>query len=504
MRLKRRARVDNLQNDVRRNSGRYGRWLYLAVVCGFFLWIFDTFVGEYFYFSADGLVVQDRTVMATQFSASVDLVSVEEGTRVATGQLLARVRSQSVEESIATLSADLAEVLTRTAEMTVRREVIDAVAPVVDHRLATAKRARKVAEKSNTAALYTTVEHTRLIENELLSLQTQSENTAARRVIDADLPRITGAVTAAQNALDRLTQTYANGEFVAPVDGIVGYLHVSEGSVVKVGEPLMEVFHGRPYILAYIPEGTLYELRDGDEVSISVGFNRYDGVIREIRSITSSLPAEFQAEFRQVDRARIARVEFAADSEYPSLFARTRISSSGWPPRWLARLTTDIKDSLVAIFKGSDTDAAREVLTQQALDLEPVVQQRAEQGIAEQEIVAPRNVGQEAVEKPGAVPVPESEVLLAIRTPVPAIEPIGIDACVAAATAQGIRVSGQTTLNWLDGSSTYLITGSSAGSMKAQPAGRCRSEQSGILLSMSDAPPIPGTLASSGILASSN
>lgn len=339
MRLKKRPRLDALDNEIRARKGSLGRWLYLGAITMFVLWLGDLFAGDLLYFKADGLVVRDRVVVATQFPASVETVQVAEGDELNGGDSIIRLRSQSVEENLAELSSDLAQLMTRSADMRVRASVIEAIEPVVDKNLSAAQSNRANAEASRTRAMFTVTDRARLFEQELASVQTKAQIAAERRAIASDLPTIEAAVERADKALQRLAETYADGALLAPTDGVVGYLHVSPGSVVKAGEPLLEVFHGKPYVLATIPEGALYSLKPDDRVTIRLGFDRYAGRVARIYPVTAELPPEFEDRFNQHKRAPIARIEFDPDQgAYPTLFARTEISGRGWPPDWLKRL----------------------------------------------------------------------------------------------------------------------------------------------------------------------
>ena len=336
MRLKKRNRVDGVRNEVRAQAKPWGKYFYLCLLSGFVLWLFDLFLGEMFYFRADGLVVQDRVVLATQYDASVAELNVREGQRVATGMALATLRSQTVEENIAELSAEVARMMEQASQLEVRKQVIEATQPLVSRRAEVATAARR--EVDARRALFTQQDRLRRLQDELESLQARSTDEAEYRVIAADLPKQREAIAAAQSALNRLSESYAQGALRAPVDGVVGYLHVSLGSVVSKATPMMEIYTGSPYVLAYVPEGALYELAPGDQIDVDVGFETYEGVVRQIYPVSSALPKEYTDALRVPQRAPLARIEFLEEDRYPSLFAQTEVSAGGWPPRWLLRL----------------------------------------------------------------------------------------------------------------------------------------------------------------------
>lgn len=338
MRLKKRPRVDALANEVRARKGSLGRWLYLGAIAAFVIWLGDLFAGDLVYFKADGLVLRDRVVIATQYPASIDIVDVEEGDELATGQPLLTVRSQSVEETLAELSSELAVLLTRAADMRVRAEVIEAIGPVVSKNLSSAQAARASAENSRTRGLFTVAQRAELFEQELSNVRADAEIRAERTAIAADLPTIEAAVERAETALSRLTENYAGGALRAPTDGVVGYLHVAPGSVVRAGEPIMEIFHGEPFVLAFVPEGALYTLEPNDGVTVRLGFDSHAGVIERLYPVTAELPPEFADRFNQQRRAPLAKIRLEPSATPPTLFARTRVTGKGWPPAWLKRL----------------------------------------------------------------------------------------------------------------------------------------------------------------------
>ncbi len=289
-----------------------------------------------FYFRASGLVVQDRVVLATQYDASVEALDVREGERVYAGDNLALLRSQSVEENIAELASDVARMLEQASRLEVRKRVIEATQPLVERRVQAASAARREVEARK--ALFTRRDRLLRLQDELTSLQTRSTDAAEYDVISSDLPKIRQAIDAARQALDRLRDSYAEGVLAAPVDGVVGYVHVSTGSVVNKATPMIELYTGAPYVLAYVPEGAMYELEAGDEVDIEVGFKRYAGVVQQIFPVSSALPNEYADALRVPQRAPLARIEFVEANRYPTLFAQTEVSTSGWPPRWMLRL----------------------------------------------------------------------------------------------------------------------------------------------------------------------
>jgi hypothetical protein len=101
----------------------------------------------------------------------------------------------------------------------------------------------------------------------------------------------------------------------------------------------MEIFTGPPFILAYVPEGALYDVQEGDRVRVGIGLASYDGYVGQSYDLAGRLPKEFQQTFQPVNRARLIRVEFAQDQrDLPPLFAKAKVSAAGWPSDWLRRM----------------------------------------------------------------------------------------------------------------------------------------------------------------------
>lgn len=365
MRLRRRPRYDTLQNEIRRRGRSWGRWIYLGLLCGLLLWIADLFIGNLLYFQAEGLVMRDRVVLATQYPAEVKKLNIEEGSRVTKGQFLAQVRSQKVEETFAQLYSDMAQAIGRATDLEVRDKVYKAIYPMAQHRYEEAHAARVATDSLPGQNLISNMRRAELLKGEIDSAQERTRIEAEQSTIEKNVPDLKAAVAASKDAVKRLREIYADGVLKAPDDAVVGYLHVAEGSVVRPGDPLMELFTNKPYILAYVPEGALYELEPGDPVKISVGFNTYYGRVARLYPLASRLPKEFQNTFQPAARAQVVRIEFDTNQNFPALFSKTKLSAAGWPPAWVKRIFAVPYDNITETLS-----RLRSGLAQLSLDLE--------------------------------------------------------------------------------------------------------------------------------------
>ena len=335
-RLTRGPRIDTLQNEMRRRRNSWDRWIYFGLVGAFLIWIGDLFVGDLFYLSAEGLVLSDRVVLATQFPAQIEELRVVEDGKVKAGEVVARLRSKEVEETLAKLSADIASATARATQFAIRRKVIEAVRSTAQRAVETANLTRAEAEQLISKNLISNKRIWEMIDDELKSRLMLSQMEAEDRGIDQDLPQLQASIEEASLAREQLKRNYNDGRIESPVDGIVGHLPVSKGSVARLGEPLMEIFTGDPYVLAYVPEGAFYSLHTGDPVNIAVGLKTYLGEISDVFPVTAQLPRAFQDTVRPPPRAQVVRITFASGQELPTLFAKPRIRAASWMPRWLA------------------------------------------------------------------------------------------------------------------------------------------------------------------------
>src|SRR5215467_12518699 len=107
-RLKVRGNVYALPNQPRSRRNAVIRWVYFLCLLGLAAWLGDLFLGSLFYLRSEGLVLGEPAVIAAEFPVTVRDLMVHEGERVKAGSVAAVVTSQTVVESIARLTADLA------------------------------------------------------------------------------------------------------------------------------------------------------------------------------------------------------------------------------------------------------------------------------------------------------------------------------------------------------------------------------------------------------------
>jgi hypothetical protein len=79
---------------------------------------------------------------------------------------------------------------------------------------------------------------------------------------------------------------------------------VSPGSVVRPGDPMIEIVGKYRFVVAWFPVSRLYRLHVGGAVTVSTGGASLPGKIAKVSVIADALPKEFQKAFAPIDGTR--------------------------------------------------------------------------------------------------------------------------------------------------------------------------------------------------------
>lgn len=338
MRLHRHLQVDRIRSEERAKRGRWGRWVYLAILLAFFGWLGHLFFGSVLFFRSEGMVLARVATVATEFSATVRQLVPREGDRVSAGEIVARVTSQEVVERIAQLSSQMADLQSRKSALDVRAQVVDRLREVAKGRADVTEEARKKLDRLNEREYLLTRDRLAIYESEYQSKKDTESLEAERRAISAESHILLERMNDASTSLSDLKKLYANGEVRAPISGVVGRLYVSAGSVVRLGDPMMDIYDDTRYVLAYVPAGAIYDVLPGDPVSIRYGLSEWRGVVERVEPVAPQLPKEFQRTFQPVERARVLRIAVTSSEGLPPLFSKITVEAADWPPGWLLRM----------------------------------------------------------------------------------------------------------------------------------------------------------------------
>ena len=332
--LKRRTLAQAPLNEPRSHRLTIIRWVYLITVAVIVIWLGNFFLGDRIFFRSEGLVLGEPAVVAAEFPVTVKDILVREGESVNAGEVVAIVSSQTVAETIAKLSADIAARGMRQAELRIRSEVIETMIPLAENRENFAISARKELEKLVNQQYLALNQKSAALENEFRGVQDLQTLKSEKRVIEGELGKLASSLGEAQSAIADLRKSYNDGRLAAPIKGVVTRLAVDKGSVVRAGEPIVELNGNHRYVLAYVRTGSLYQVKEGDLVTINTGLQSASGVVKRVEPFAAALPREFQRAFTPVERQQVLRIEFLPDQVPPPLFTKVSVRSAGFLPLW--------------------------------------------------------------------------------------------------------------------------------------------------------------------------
>ncbi|MBL8689348.1 MAG: HlyD family efflux transporter periplasmic adaptor subunit [Rhodospirillaceae bacterium] len=327
-RLKIRTLPHTMDNQVRRHSATWTRIAYLALLGAIALWLLDLLFGSSLFLKSEGMVLAPSATIATEYPATVRAIEVKEGDQVQKGHLVARISSQSVNESIARLTTEMATLRARESELRIQSERNESLSRLAGYRSQVATETRARYETLQKRGILPADKRTAAIDSEYKSQYDAEALKAETDAITEQLLRLEPAIDRAEQTLSDLEKTYGRGELTSPLDGIVGRRYVEPGSVIRPGEPIADVYTRDTYVLAYLPTGTLYEVEPGQKVIIRWGVKAIPGRIRTVEPLAVALPKEFQTSFKPVARNQILRIEFdepADAASRPPLFAKVQV-----------------------------------------------------------------------------------------------------------------------------------------------------------------------------------
>ncbi len=127
--------------------------------------------------------------------------------------------------------------------------------------------------------------------------------------------------------LEQMRRTYNAGRVVAAAGGLVGPKVPSPGQVVRIGDPLVELFRGDAFVVGYVTTGRLYSVYEGDRVVVTDGRFRGTGRISRLEEVADALPAEFQSVFSARERQQVIRVVMDEGGQTFPINAKVKVTS---------------------------------------------------------------------------------------------------------------------------------------------------------------------------------
>jgi multidrug resistance efflux pump len=267
---------------------------------------------------ADGHVTRERLAVAPAFEGRVAEMLVRPGDHVTKGQKIAVVKSVAVGRSLADLEAEKARLTSKIAELVTRQRVIFETLPLavssaeraaaylrdLDHAEASGLAVRRSLQEM-TAASLAAAEH-------VASLRAQQDS------LSAELDANRTAFERATSAYNELSATYADGALYASVSGEVGANVAAVGQALAMGSgAVADIFAGRSFVLAYLPDSYLFDISEGQPVAIKTRTETVDGRIDRILPLAQNLPNDLQLPNRQLERGRLVRIALPTGSALP-------------------------------------------------------------------------------------------------------------------------------------------------------------------------------------------
>ncbi|MEH2541429.1 MULTISPECIES: HlyD family secretion protein [unclassified Bradyrhizobium] len=277
---------------------------------------------------ASGLVTREHIAIGAPYQETrVKEVFVRPGDRVEAGQKIAVVESTSLSRTLAELAVEKARLITRIGAIEARQAAIGMLLPAAE---ANARQAQDYLDKVAGAS------RNGLAVDRLLTDMTSAAFAAAEKhqSLKAERASLAGELAAYHNALkqvsdayDSLQHAYAGGALHAPVAGYVGSKVMSAGAVLgPAGNDIATIHTGPSFILAYLPDSYLFDLKVGQRVYVRSYTQSIVGVVESLLPMTDAMPPEFQIPGDVRQRGQVFKISIPEGASLP-LDQKVKIST---------------------------------------------------------------------------------------------------------------------------------------------------------------------------------
>lgn len=327
--LKKREKLDNLQTTRRATKRGLGRFIYLGIMAGICFLALDFMVGDLVLLRADGLVLRERHIIGATYPAQIRKVMIKPGQTICDGDKLLELESHEVLSNIASLSSRYAKLVSQLAEDSSKLQSSRSMLPLARKRLRMASILREKYQKPAFMSVITNRENRAVLNDLYLAQKDTTELESRQSSLSSKIVLLVDAKEELRSALKELKRHYRHGNIHAPLSGFAGAKLPNTGQVVKSGDTLLEIFSGPSYVLAFVPTGTLYQIKPGNKVVVSNGFQDMDGEITELLPIAKSLPTEFQQSFGTKKQGQIVRIKLLNTLDLP-VYTKVTVKGDHW------------------------------------------------------------------------------------------------------------------------------------------------------------------------------
>jgi multidrug resistance efflux pump len=321
------------------------------------------FTGGGFFLNADGVVTSERVAIAVPFDGRVTQVFVHPGDKIDVGQRIAVVESASLTRTLSELSMEMARINSRIAQIEARRTVVDSLSPFTEVSARQAKLFLDALAKAGEfgSANHRSVQEVRstkltaverqvlyfqqalikagengLVNNKFIQEMTASNLTTTERAaglmaeqnsLPIELKSNLAALEEAKAAYANLKKIYNEGVFTATVNGTVGNNVALVGQVVAPEHAeLANIYTGKTFVLAYMPENYFFNIEEGQAVRIRARNQTFKAHIEKILPLTEAVPLEFQSPNKVRDRGQLVRLAFDDEGVQLTLNEKIRVT----------------------------------------------------------------------------------------------------------------------------------------------------------------------------------
>ncbi|WP_339759861.1 HlyD family efflux transporter periplasmic adaptor subunit [uncultured Hoeflea sp.] len=315
-RIKKRPSIDAMTNHQRVETSSWSRRIYFILLGVLLLAIGNYLVGDMLIMRAEGIVLSDRNVVAATYQGRVADVRVREGEAVAEGDILLRMESPDMLRSIADLAARNADLDQRLSQMKVRSGAIGVILPLAERRADENMRSIAKIDELSVQGLVASTRMDEALASRFDSAALLAELAGEADLLQSSIPALSLSVARSAEALIKLEEFYSDGNVRAPRSGVVGSHVPVSGEVAKVGDELLKINGNKAYILAFLPDTYLFDVRPGDPVTARSGNSSSPATVEEILGVADALPPEFQNMFRPRDRSRLVRISIPEGNDF--------------------------------------------------------------------------------------------------------------------------------------------------------------------------------------------
>jgi multidrug resistance efflux pump len=307
--LGKRQRLDLVRNDIRNSGFAWGRYVYIGLCLLFLAALFDYVAGSSIFLRADGLVLQEHHTIAPAYDAQISEVYVQPGQRISSGTKIAKMESLSLTQALAELATKQAEISSMWAEASSKLAMTDTMLPLARRQSAELQTTLGAVQKMRDRQLG----NARRIEEATTVAYTARERAAEleaqQKALQMKVAITDEARRDAQDAYNQLKSVFNGGLVVSPAAGVVGPSVAAPGEVLNTTTSILEVFTGKSYILAYLPDNYLFAVEPGQLVWAATGRFGSIATIDEVLPVADVLPVEFQNTMRPRDRSQLVRIK---------------------------------------------------------------------------------------------------------------------------------------------------------------------------------------------------